>query len=115
MVRAALCSIVLTLGVAHLLRAQSEEVPFSDRDLADQHLPNEGYSPVLVAPSGENFIPPQPECGDPLGEPPPCDSSYHRASVRVGVEFDPTTSQIHGNGYSFWTEESVPASRIEIG
>jgi hypothetical protein len=113
MVRAALLSLGVTLFLALGVRAQSEGIPITDQDLSNQHPPDDGYPPVLIGPPGDSFSSPAPECGDPLGE--PGASSCPQTSVRIGIGFNPTTSQIHGDGVSFWTDESVGASRIEIG
>jgi hypothetical protein len=114
MVYRALLAIGLILVIGHVLRAQSDGIPITDRDLVDQQLPLPGYPPVLNGPAVEAYPLPPPECGDPLGEPPGCPPPCEPTSVRIGIEFNPTTSKIHGDGFGFWTDESVAASRISI-
>jgi len=113
MVRAALVAIVFTLFIAQLLRAQPEGIPITDQDLARPSAPYDVYPPVLSGPGGEDYSRPLPECGDPLCEP-PCVPACQPPSIRFGIGFNPTTSKIHGDGFGFWTDESVGASRIAI-
>ena len=106
-----LVAIALFFNVGEIVCAQPEPLPVTDQDLAAHRLPQEGYSPI----PGEDYSQPLPDYPDPVGEPPWCESPYQHSAVRIGIEFNPTTSKISDGGFGFWTDDSVLASRIVVG